>query len=95
MVVLPDPLGPRSPKMWPRGTCNVSWSTARILPYRLVSDRVSITRSLVVMAATLTCARELWVNCQRRLPERPGNVWLAVAPIRRPTPDPLRPLRLS
>ena len=48
VVVLPPPLGPRNPKIWPGSTLNVTASTAKIFRNRLVGPVVSIT---------LKCAR--------------------------------------
>ena len=41
VVVLPAPLAPTKPVIWPAGTSNVTWSTAVVSPNRLVSSRIS------------------------------------------------------
>jgi len=42
VVVLPEPFGPRKPKIWPRGTSKSIASTAVNVPKRLVSPRTEI-----------------------------------------------------
>ena len=46
-VVLPAPFAPRNPKISPRPTSKLMWSTAVKLPNRLVSPFVSITLSFI------------------------------------------------
>ena len=42
VVVLPLPLGPRKPQIWPRSTCMLTWSTTVRLPKRLTRPRTSM-----------------------------------------------------
>ena len=56
VVVLPEPFGPSSPKTWPRGTSSERSSTATILPYRFVSDVVSMTKFPAIVSPF--CQRE-------------------------------------
>src|SRR5262249_37309717 len=52
VVDLPAPFGPRNPVTRPGCTVNDRFSTASVLPYRLVSVRASITRSPYLLALT-------------------------------------------
>jgi hypothetical protein len=45
MVVLPEPFGPRKPKIYPFPTVNEIWSTAVKVPKRFVSPSTSIIGS--------------------------------------------------
>ena len=46
VVVLPAPLGPRNPTIWPRWTSNEIWSTAVVCAYLFVSPFTVIIRIL-------------------------------------------------
>ena len=43
VVVLPLPLGPRKPQIWPRSTWMLTWSTTVRPPKRLTRPRASMT----------------------------------------------------
>src|SRR5262252_8050081 len=45
VVVLPAPLGPRKPTIWPLATSNEIWSTAVVRAYLLVSSFALIIKS--------------------------------------------------
>ena len=59
VVVLPEPLGPRRPKMRPRGTSMDRLSTAMIGPYRLVRPWVRITELFIGGALSASAQQEV------------------------------------
>ena len=64
-VVLPEPLGPSSPKIRPRGTFSDSPSTASTRPYLLVSPSVCITESSIIsLLFGIRCCR---VQCLAKM----------------------------
>src|ERR1700675_1444038 len=48
VVDLPAPLGPRKPKISPRRTARVTWSTAVNVPKRLTKSRISTALSVSI-----------------------------------------------
>src|SRR5437879_1932879 len=73
VVVLPAPLGPTKPRIWPRSTDSVSRSSATNRPYFFVSSLVSTTGwpEAIVLFSTktlrLAAARRAARFCEPRL----------------------------
>ena len=54
VVVLPAPLAPTNPVIWPAGTSKDTWSTAMSSPKRLVSSRISSTTTTLAVLVRQT-----------------------------------------